>query len=1053
MNKFFVFLWLFLLVGAAFAQDNLTLRIIDINEGLPVANANIMVNPSLDQYTSDSNGIFILKNVAAIDRISITRVGYENRHILRKDLFGIKDISLTPLANHLEEVLISTGYQEISKERATGSYSTVGRGKLDQLISTDIISRLDGNVSGMLFNRNSNRAISVRGQSTLFSESNPLIVLDNFAFDGNIMDINPNDVEQITVLKDAAAASIWGAQAANGVIVITTKKGRFNQNNTVDLQSNLTIGSNPNLHYQSRMSSSSFIDLESELFKRGVYNATESSITKNPYTPVIAWLIAKRDNPAIEDIANKELDRLRQIDVRDDLMKYYYQSVINQQYALSLRGGTKNSAYYGSIGYDRNKESLVGNGMQRLSVNFKNTFSFLNEKLKVSSAVDLSQRTITNPNGGVNSLAMSGQSMVYPYARLLNDDGSYARLVNNYPLKFIDEAQNKGLFDWSYRPLEEIKLIDRNTDNRRYRLNADLNYAILPELKLDLRYQYSHEQENGRDYRSQETFYTRNLINNFTTFATDGKLTRAVPLGGILNTTNGQTEEQAFRSQLNYAKSWKRHAVNALLGFEVRDNQFNSQSNLVYGYDDELGIGTNVDFKNAYSRYVDVRLKEIIPNNESFKGLIDRHRSFYGNAAYTYNDRFDLYGSARVDQSNLFGVRTNQKGVPLWSVGVAYQIAKEDFYHWSFLPQLKLKASYGYNGNINKSVTAFTTMRYFGIIPSTGLPYARIQNPPNPDLRWERVKVLNTGVEFGTRNNILSGTLEAYWKRGLDLFGETPYAPSTGITKYTENYANTKTFGLDLQLKSRNLTGKFSWESEFLFSTTHDKVTHYLGSVKNYIANLIPVVGKPQYAVYSYRTAGLDDQTGDPIGYVDGEESKNYGSIISTATLDDIVYHGSERPVTYGGLRNNFYYKGFALSINMTYRLGYYFRRNTVKFSSILTASDQHADYEKRWQKAGDANNTIIPSMPDKVDANRDNFYNNTSLFVEKGDHLRWQDAHISYTLNATKRMFFKRIVFNAYINNIGIVWKDSKTSLDPDYPMAAFAPPTNYSFGVKLNM
>ncbi len=1054
IGRIFISVILLSLQFSVFAQQKIDLRILNQETGEPVRNASIRIVSLKTTHVSDSDGRFTIMDVGPDDEIWISCVGYGTKTFQGKELFGKREVSLTPLENELDEVMVSTGYQQLSKERATGSFVTLERSELDRVISTDIISRLDGNVAGMLFNRNSTREISLRGQSTLFSESNPLIVLDNFPFEGNIMDINPNDVEQITVLKDAAAASIWGAQAANGVIVITTKKGKQNQPVSIDFHSNVTVGSRPDLYYQPRMSSSSLIDLEMELFERGAYTSVESSITKSPYTPVVAWLIAKRDDPTTTALADAEIDAYRNIDVRRDLETYFFQPAIKQQYAINLRGGSARNAFYGSVGHDSNRENLVANGMRRTNINLKNTFSFFENKLTTSVGFDLSERKVTNPNLGTYSLAMSGQSAIYPYAALVNDDGSFARTVHNYPLTFVDDAQQQGLLDWSFRPLEEIDLIQRETDNRRYRLHTEWGYTIIPGLRVDMLYQYAQGQANYRDYRSPETFFVRDQINNLTTIEADGRLNRAIPPGGILSTSDSRTTEYAFRSQINFNRKWNDHVVSAIAGFEVRDNQSNSKSNIVYGYDDELGIGSNVDFKNTYPRYVDVRLRQNIPNGENFASFIDRHRSYYANAAYTFRNMYDIYGSARIDQSNLFGVRTNQKGVPLWSVGVAYQLAKASFYQWDFLPQLKVKASYGYNGNINRSVTAFTTMRYYGNAITTGLPYARIENPPNPDLRWERVKVWNTGIEFGSVNGILTGMVETYWKKGLDLFGETPYAPSTGVTTYTENYANTKTFGLDIQLKSKNMGGKFLWESEYIFSIAKDEVTHYLGNPTNYIANMVPIVGKPQYAVYSYPHMGLDPETGDPIGYLDGEESKNYASIISTTNLDNIVYHGSERPTMYGGFRNNFSYKGLSLSINLVYRLGYYYRRNTVKFSGIMTASNQHGDYEKRWQSPGDELTTIIPSMPATIDANRDNFYNNTALFVERGDHIRLQDMLLSYSLNTgnSDRALFKNIMFNIYMSNLGILWKASKESLDPDYPLLEYAPPRNFSVGAKLN-
>ena len=1043
---------LLLVQGIGVAQVLITVRSSKDSSALEgVRITNISNNTVI---VTSPHGVADLSVVSPTDMVVVSHLSFATKKFTASDISKRTVVYLDPVENQLEEVLVSTGYQVLTKERTTGSFATLDRKQLDRQVSTDIISRLDGNVVGMLFNRNNaKRAISVRGQSTLFSESNPLIVLDNFPFEGDILDINPNDIEQITVLKDAAAASIWGAQAANGVIVITSKLGSRNKGPQWTFTSNTTLSEKPNLFYQPRMSTASFIELEKELFQKGVYRTAETSINKTPYTPAIALLIAKRDNPAMAPQIDAELEQLKSLDIRSDLIKYLYQKQINQQYNLNLHGGGSIQAYYASIGYDRNKESLVQNSMERISVNLKNTYFLLEDRLQWTAGIDWSKRNIHNPNFGTNNLFMTGQAVIYPYASLKNNDGTYARIVKDYPWTFIDGAEDKGLLDWSYRPLEDVNLIERANINNYNRLFTDISYNVGYGLKANVLYQYMYSGNEYRNFNSLDSYYTRNLINNLTQINADGSFVRPIPVGGILNTEHSRVNSKSLRTQIDYNKHWLNHQINAMAGFEIRDNPSISYSNTVYGYNDDLAIGATVDFINNFPRYVNPNSRQSIPNSEPVSETTDRHRSYYGNIAYTYGLLLDLYASARLDQSNLFGVRTNQKGVPLWSLGAAYQISKSPFYALNFLPVLKIRASYGYNGNINKTITAFTTIRYFGNAVSTALPYARVVNPPNPELRWERVKVWNLGLDFASKENRLSGSVESYWKRGLDLIGETPYAPSSGVINFTENYANTKTFGVDVQLRSKNLIGAFSWDTDYLFSYVKDEVTHYLAKATNYITNQVPIVGKPQYALYSYPYQGLDPQTGNPVGFLNGEPSQNYAAIITGINADNIVYHGSIRPTVYGGLRNTLSYKDVSLSANLVYRLGYYFRRNTVKTSAILTANSQHGDYELRWQKPGDELNTIIPSIPNTANANRDNFYGNTGLFVGKGDHIRLQDVQLRYQITPSwvGKAGIKDLALSFYMNNVGLLWKKTATDLDPDYPLQEYPPVRSYSLGFNF--
>lgn len=1058
--KSIIFLLMLCLSLGATAQQTIVGRVLSADSREPLTGATIRIAGTSTVWQSDDRGAFTLHNIQPDTRLEFTHVGYQTLQLTVGMLIEEPEVLLYPEEGQLEEVKITTGYQRISKERATGSYTTVGNDLLNRTVNTDIISKLDGIVPGMLFNRNSNFKINVRGQSTLFSNMEPLIVLDNFPFDGDILDINPNDIESVTVLKDAAAASIWGARAANGVIVLTSKQARQNQPLQIDFRSNISVVEKPNIYYQPRMSSADFIEIERTLFDQGVYTATENSILKAPYTPVVQLLIAKRDGTMDGVEVDAKLARLKQADIRDDLTRYMFRESIKQQYAINLSGGTNINRFYVSMGYDRNREELVRNGMQRFSLMARNTFSLWKGRLEVYTGVELSNRAVNSPNTGSAGIGMGGQVRLYPYAGLMDEQGNYARTVRNYALPFIDGAYEQGLLDWSFRPLEEVYMSDRFTKSAQHRLNTGIQAKLLPGLDAGLLFQYINGTDHYRNHQSIDTWYARDIINNFTTVNTDGTLNRAVPVGGILDNNYGRSENYNFRGQLNYASDVAEgQYLTAMVGYEIRDNRYTSSSNRMYGYNDELAIGVNVDFVSRFPRYVYPALTATIANNQEVSELIDRYRSVYGNASYTLLDQYVLYGSARLDQSNLFGVRTNQKGVPLWSVGVAHTLSTADFYLMGWLPYLKLRASYGYNGNANKSVTAYTTVQYDdGRFSRTRLPYARIINPPNPELRWEKVKVMNLGIDFALRKNMVSGTVEYYRKRGIDLIGATPYAPSSGVQTFTKNYAHTKGQGVDVQLHSRNLNGQVKWFSDAIISWVEDEVTHYLAeasATRLYVTSTMqnPVVGRPQFSIYSYDHVGLDGETGNPVGYLDGGPSENYAAIMANTTMDELVYHGSARPTIFGGLRNTFQWNQFSLSANVVFRAGYYFRRGTVNFAAIRQGTEQHGDYVIRWQQPGDERHTVVPSMPETTNASRDLFYSNTGAFVERGDHIRLQDINLTYSLpvRIAQATRVKGADVYLFMENLGVLWKATGLSLDPDHVYNEYVPPRSIALGINV--
>ncbi|PZR31433.1 MAG: SusC/RagA family TonB-linked outer membrane protein, partial [Azospira oryzae] len=972
-------------------------------DGLSLAGVNVIVKGTTRGTTTDSEGKFTLE-VSEKDIIVCSFIGYAAMEIpignqTRLDIKLVEDI-----ATLNEVVIISTGYQSLPKERATGAFVQVDNSLVNRRVSTDIMSRLEDVTSGLIFNRNvpgKTNDISIRGQSTLFANTKPLIVIDNFPYDGDLNTINPNDVESITVLKDAAAASIWGARAGNGVIVIITKKGAGNQATHVSFNSNITLVDKPDLFYSPRMSSSDFIDVEKMLFDKGYYTATESSINKAPLTPAVELFIAQRDGVLSSDNVEQQLNTLRQQDVRNDFEKYFYCKSVKQQYALNLNGGSATNKYYLSAGWDKNLESLTGNDFDRVTLNANNTWTLLKDKLEATAGIYYSESKRTTDNAGSDAVRFTTASALYPYAQLKDGNGSNLPIIKDYRLGFVQDAESNALLNWQYNPLDEIKNSDNTNKLTDYRINARLNYKITKDLKAEVLYQYWNSISSGRNFRSDATYYTRDLINILTQQDVDDNLTQALPKGGILDLSETTSTSHNLRTQLSYFKSWGDHEVTAIGGYEVKDLSTAGSSFRYYGYNDELATTKIVDYVTFFPKYYNTASVMQIPNVDSQSSLTDRFLSYYANAAYTFKHRYTVSASARKDQSNLFGVRANQKGVPLWSTGLAWNINEESFFHADWLPYLKLRSTFGYNGNIDKTVTAYTTAFMLGFNSLTGLPYARITNPPNPDLQWERVKIWNTGVDFELKNRSVSGSIDYFIKQGVDLIGTAPLAPSTGVTTFKGNTANTKGHGIDLVLNTINLDRAIKWNTNFLFSYLTEKVTSFKikSAASNYVQSAngssgqsYPLEGKPLYSLYSYSWAGLDPVTGDPRSYLEGIPSSDYTAIIQAATPESIIYNGSARPTVFGSLRNTLSWKNISLSFNLSYRMGYYFRSNSIRYSNLLTGQVEHGDYEQRWQEAGDEAHTNVPSMPVVANVNRDNVYLYSEALVEKGDHIRFQD-------------------------------------------------------------
>lgn len=1048
------------------APPPITVRGRVVNEkGEPAVGVSVMIKGTTRGTSTNDSGEFSLNGVPENATLVFSSVNLQRFEVkVSADKAADLSITLKAKINELADVIISsvnTGYQTISKERVNGSYYVVDSAAFNRRVSTDVISRLEGMVPGLLFNRNVSGTglnLSIRGHSTILANDQPLIVVDNFPYDGSLDNINPNDVENITVLKDASAASIWGARSGNGVIVITTKKGKRYQPLSMELNSNVTIGNKPDLFYSPNfIASTDFIDVEKTLFDMGYYNSNLTSSAKQVVSPVVKILAMQRAGQISATEANQQIDALRQNDIRNDLSKYLLQKSIRQQYSFNIKGGGLSSDYFFSFGYDNNRSTAVVNSNKRITVTGISNF-YPTKALSLSAAVYYVQ-TNSLGNDVTTDVGPVGKGGIYPYARLVDANGDFQRIDRNYTSFYTDTVGGGKLLNWNYVPLDELKQNYDKTNIIDNRINLGGKYNITRELNIEAKFQYQKTTSSGRDFSSQDSYTFRNLYNRFANLTTG---LRPIPLGGILDLSNSNLVSYRSRLQLNYIRNWKQHSVTALAGAEINSATSEAFYNKLYGYDESIGTFKNVD------------LITVFPTNPTGSGQItgngtpskkhDRFLSYFSNASYYFRNKYSITTSARIDKSNLFGVNTNQKAVPLYSIGAGWDFSKEQFVQLPWLNNGKLRLTYGYNGNLNKNVTAVTTFRTTNNSIINGITEAQIANPGNPELRWEKFSMLNFGLDFSLFKNRISGSIEYYSKKGYDLFGDAAMPGQSGLTTIRGNFANTSGHGIDIQLRSINIRSRnISWSTDLIFSTAQDIVTRYdvkatvsqyLGSGdNNSTADNLPLQGKPLFAIYSYPFAGLDSN-GDPLGYLNGKPSKDWTAIISSTTLDSLTFHGSSRPTVFGSLRNSISYMGFSLSINLIYKLGYYFRRTTFQPSSLFSSWGQHSDFYNRWQKPGDELSTNVPPLQyPPVASNREVFYGSSSALVERGDHIRLQDISLNYQFGekAIKGIGLKGLQVYTYFNNIGIVWKASKQPLDPDIRQGQPIPFT-MAFGLKAN-
>ncbi|RZM24762.1 MAG: TonB-dependent receptor [Pedobacter sp.] len=552
------------------------------------------------------------------------------------------------------------------------------------------------------------------------------------------------------------------------------------------------------------------------------------------------------------------------------------------------------------------------------------------------------------------------------------------------------------------------------------------------------------------------------MINQFTQLnQVTGIAKYIVPRGSILDLNKIELSSQNLRTQIDVDKSWNNNSISGVIGAEVGQTRSNGNAYRTYGYNEDLGVATGlIDPVNSYPLFYGGTAT--IGNTNSFSGTDNRSISYYASGAYTYLSRYSISGSIRKDQSNIFGVNTNQKGRPFWSAGAAWELTREKFFPLDAFSYFKLRATYGTSGNVDNSLSALTVMSYTGSPNSlTGFTQAVINKFANPDLRWEKTGMFNIGFDFATSGGRISGSLDYYQKRGTDLLGDALVDITTGlkVTSVRKNVAEMSGKGIDLTLNSTNIDRKFKWRSTLLLAYTQNRVQDYYLSTyqgSTYITpqgNLVtPVAGYPVYSIFSYRSAGLDPANGNPRGYLGDKISTDYTAITGNGThVADLVYNGPSTPVVSGAIRNTLNYKNFELAVNITYKLGYYFRKSSVSYSALFSGWVQHADYMSRWQKTGDEHFTTIPSLIYPADPNRDAFYAGSETLVRRADHLRLQYISIAYSVPGikSKKLPIRDLSITANASNLGMLWAANKDGIDPDYPYD-ISPPKMLSFGLR---
>jgi len=1071
--------------------NRVTGRVTD-ETGEPLAGVTIVISGKAAGTVTNIDGYYSLKAKKG-DRLKFRYIGMHPAEITVDNDHEI-NIAMQNDAQTLSEVeVVSTGYQSLSKERATGSFASISSAELKKVPTPNIVQRLEGQVSGMkidvfagdktfaytntLQSANSSTRtmgaadynMSIRGVNTLTGEKMPLIVVDGVISDFDISSIDPNNIENITVLKDAAAASIWGSRAANGVIVITTKKGEKGQRPQVGFSATWMTQDKPDLDYLNELTSAQTLDYEKEIVDKGfLYESVPTSYyaAQTYFNEGVRLAFDLKNGKISQEQYDARVASLSAINNHDQISKYALRRASSQQYNISVNGGGNNSTYFYSASYAKENPSAKGNSASRLNLNLSNSWKLFNRATLTTKFAGTFFKYKNNALS-LNQFLGGGTVKMMPYHNLVDENGrgiDYDVLNPEWTSTLGDAYK-----PWTYNFIREMELNDNNQRTDNYTANINLDIPIYWGISSNTTVAFERSYTKAEIWYSPESYYMRDMMNYYTPIGATTN-TLGIRNGGLFK-QHSDNRNWTFREQLNYdATLGGIHRINAIAGLEMRQTYVEQGSFTIYGYNPETGLeDTKLDLSSNQT-YDCIAGYKTSFNYGGYPNEINRRRrflSYYGNVGYMLLDRYYLSASVRYDDYNNFGLDRKYRAKPFYSFGAKWNLSREKFLeHTSWINNLDIRATYGINGNISLDSYPYTKL-YYTSNWITNQPSAGISALANPQLRWEKTNTINIAVDYSLFNYRLSGSIDYYHKKSRDLLYSFPFSSTIvgniGNSMMTRNVVGINGDGIDFSVNgivyqdkdwNASVGGNISWNKNEVTDNPFFKEDQYLSNINASPAYIGMIGGYPTDKMFAFRYAGLDEN-GSPLVYNrDGEKLKPSDKIDS---IDDLVNIGHQNPTVYGGINLNIRWKDFTLYSLFTYQFGGHFFRPTM--SSYVTNAyskwDLSDDIADRWRQPGDENHTIVPALTsDYTAVNR---YKYADVNVEKSDYLRWRQVSLTYNISSSllSKIHISSANLTLSMSNIGLLWKANKAGLDPDYTsgLGSLNLPPEKAYSLTLNI
>lgn len=1055
---------LFLSLGMALAQTAVTGTVVSQEDGQPIIGATVRVVGANGGGVTDADGKFSLSLPAGHNKLRVTYVGMQPQDVTVKG--GSVRVVMVPDQTNLDEVMV-VAYGTAKKSAFTGSAAVVKSDEILKNSSSNAMSALKGKVSGVQINSASGAPgqesfnIRIRGISSINAGNNPLIIVDGAPYDGDINNLNQNDIASMTVLKDAASAALYGARGANGVVIITTKTGREGTSSiTVDAK----WGANTRgvEFYNTVESPAAYYETYYNALKNYRTSRGDNAMTAHRWA--LDNMFAGGYNlgynvftvPEGQDFIgpngkvnpNATLGRVINYNGTDYMLypdswrDAAYQTGLRQEYNVTATGSNDKGSFYGSAGYLKNEGISIGSDYARFTARMKADYQ-LRPWLKVSGNFNYAHYNS-------NSLADDGESTVGNIFGVKN-------IAPIYPLYIRDAAGNilqdtkTGLpqYDWGDGNITGLIRPTFTGSNPIFANHFDKNQNEGNNLDAtgtaEIRFLKDFKFTSSNTVMLDETRLTSTMNPFYGQFAANN---------GSVQKSHVRTWAYNYQQLLNWHHVFDKHDVEVMLGHEYYRTRYYlltaSKNNLFSVFNDELAGAVNTGTMNSYTTDYNVE-------------------GWFGRAQYNYDNKYFGSVSFRRDASSRF--HPDHRWGNFWSIGGAWIISKEKWFNAPWVDQLKFKASYGEQGNDNIGSYLYTDR--YSIVPSgNGAGVKPLSTKGNETITWEKNGNFNTGFEFSLWRGRLAGSIEYFYRRTSDMLDFFGLPSSSGWGGYYDNVGNMSNQGVEIELDGAVIRNKdFEWGINLNFTAYKNKITSIAEKNKTQMVEGLEGYasgsyfygeGESLYTFYMPKYAGVNENgqslfykdITEPVLGPDGQPmTDKFGNVLetivgreTTTTPGDATYYlcGTALPWAYGGFGTRFSYKGFDLSVDFSYQLGGQIYDSDYAGMMGITSSGRgssvHADLLNSW--TAENPNTNIPQLIiDDISATT-----TSDRFLTSASYLSLQNLNFGYTLPSKLTSKIGVGKLRLYLTATNLWLWSKRQGLDPRQSITGAANSSYYS-------